>query len=537
MSSIDQREEARYRQDVLGSYRAWLAYLEAQQALLAASGEAQAGGDPFEGLSRAAEQAEEARRRIAALPADKRELFDAIYEADRQQTQRALDAEAQVRGGTVKRADPDEVARRALTRLLEEARGLHRDDRRGLVPRGKPDAIKWLALDLSDIAQAPPSETDYQLAEGRRSARRGVILNGVFAVLAILAIPALLFLLQRPGPPSAAAGAPSANGATLTPWPILAVDAGDDQELLHVYTTQTRWPDLCVEGGPPRACWQQGSFHPVQLCLPADLLPDRTTLYLVAEGALPTRVFTLDAAGVGDADLMVSACASEGAAVEPRFGRLRRVEPLPDLAPGEPAPGRFTVTTITARGRGEDPTIPEGRMVLSVTVEDADAQRDWVALAPTVLLADGSSANPSETDTDGATRRFDYLVAEQVEPFDVLWQVAGANHAVRYRATLEPPPARDTVLREHLRVDIAAVTPSRQTMAVQLTLHNTATSPLLVGQAELGFQTSATRRAVAAPTLRQPLAPNERRTVTLDLPLETGVLQVGPFRFELAVRR
>ncbi|HMQ34737.1 MAG TPA: hypothetical protein PKD53_28630, partial [Chloroflexaceae bacterium] len=200
MSSIDQREEARYRQDVLGSYRAWLAYLEAQQALLAASGEAQAGGDPFEGLSRAAEQAEEARRRIAALPADKRELFDAIYEADRQQTQRALDAEAQVRGGTVKRADPDEVARRALTRLLEEARGLHRDDRRGLVPRGKPDAIKWLALDLSDIAQAPPSETDYQLAEGRRSARRGVILNGVFAVLAILAIPALLFLLQRPGP-------------------------------------------------------------------------------------------------------------------------------------------------------------------------------------------------------------------------------------------------------------------------------------------------------------------------------------------------
>ena len=111
----------------------------------------------------------------------------AAVTAERAQLQRQRDAEAQVRGGTVKRADPDEVARRALTRLLEEARGLHRDDRRGLVPRGKPDAIKWLALDLSDIAQAPPSETDYALAAGKQDARRGLILNLVFAALALAA--------------------------------------------------------------------------------------------------------------------------------------------------------------------------------------------------------------------------------------------------------------------------------------------------------------------------------------------------------------
>jgi hypothetical protein len=172
MSTIDQREEARYRQDVLVSYRAWLAYLEAQQTILAIAAEAQAGADPFEGLSATQERAEAARQRLASLPADRRELFDAIVERERQQIQRQLDAEAPLRGGTVKRADPDEVARRALTRLHEEARGLHREDRRGLVPRGKPDAIKWLALDLTDITLAPPSETDYQLASERpRSGR------------------------------------------------------------------------------------------------------------------------------------------------------------------------------------------------------------------------------------------------------------------------------------------------------------------------------------------------------------------------------
>ncbi|MDX2156428.1 MAG: hypothetical protein SFW09_07950, partial [Hyphomicrobiaceae bacterium] len=80
-------------------------------------------------------------------------------------------------------------------------------------------------------------------------------------------------------------------------------------------------------------------------------------------------------------------------------------------------------------------------------------------------------------------------------------------------------------------------TASQQTMAVTLILHNTATTPLAVEAADLGFQTTAARRDVAAPTLRQPLVPDERRTVMLELPLESGVLTIGPFRYELAVGR
>ncbi len=533
MSSSDAREEARYRQEVLASYRAWLAYLEAQQTLLASSSEGQAPGDPFEGLSRAAEQAEAAKRRIAGLPADKRELFDAIVEADRQRIQRELDAEAQVRGGTVKRADPDEVARRALTRLLEEARGLHRDDRRGMVPRGKPDAVKWLALDLTEIAQAPPSETDYQLAAGRQVARRGLLVNLGFAAAALLAIPALLFLLQQPVQPSASAALPTGNGASLNPWPIIAVGTGEGGWILPVQAVTTHWPATCASS----ACWQQDSFRPLRLCLPAERLVGLSTLRVGSADGLPSRVFALSGAGTSEADLLLSACGDDAADITPLVGHLQAVELPPELAIGAKAPAGFRVSGITTRGRGEDPAIAEGYLSLTVVVHDPDRSRDWGALAPTLLLADGSITSPSGSAQDGELRRLDYLIADRIEPFEVRWQVTLADQVVRYRATLEPPPSRDAVLRTQLRVEDLAVTPSQQTMAVRLTLHNAATSPLVVSQADLGFQTSASRRAVAAPTLRQPFAPDERRTITLDLPLESGVLQIGPFRYELAVRR
>jgi hypothetical protein len=536
VSSIDHREETRYRQDVLVSYRAWLAYLEAQQLLLATSGEAQEGPDIFEGLGRAAEQAEAARRRIAALPPEKRELFDAIVETDRQRIQRQLDAEAPLRGGTVKRADPDEVARRALTRLLEEARGLHRDDRRGMVPRGKPDAVKWLALDLSDLAQAPPSETDYELAAGRQDARRGLILNLVFAALAVAAIPVLMFLLRQPTAQRADVGLPIGNGAALTPWPVTGVAAGDGAWVLPVERAPSRWPAACASEPASAACWLDGSFRPLQMCLPAERLVELATLRVEASGGLPSRVFAMQA-DLNGADLVVAPCADDDGSVALLGGRLQAVEPSPELALGVEASAGFRVTEIATQGRGEDPSIATGLLRLSVVVHDPDTRRDWGALAPTLLLADGSTASPSGSVQDGELRRLSYLIPDQTEPFDVRWQVTLADQVVRYRATLEPPPSRDRVLRTRLRVEDLAVTPSQQTMAVRLTLHNTAATPLVVEAADFGFQTSASRRELAAPTLRQPLAPDERRVVTLDLPLESGVLQIGPFRYELSVRR
>jgi hypothetical protein len=535
MSSSDAREEARYRQDVLASYRAWLAYLEAQQTLLAVSSETQAGGDPFEGLSSAQERGEAARQRIAALPAEKRELFDFVCEAERQRIQRELDAEAPVRGGTVKRADPDEVARRALTRLHEEARGLHRADRRGMLPRGKPDALKWLAIDLSDLTQAPPSETDYQLAAGREVSRRSLLVNLGMAAAAVVAIALLALLAQQPGQTAASVSLPTGNGTALTPWPVTAIRSADEDWALSVQGVDAPWPADCATA--TGACWQEGSFRPLRLCLPAKHLADLSALRVQSAGGLPSRIFALGAADGREADLFVSPCADDPAEVAPLAGQLQAVEPAPELAPGAEAPQGFRVSAITTRGRGEDPSIADGYLQLTVVVHDPDTNRDWGALAPTVLLADGSTASPSGTTQDGEAHRLNYLVADQTEPFDVRWQVTLADQVVRYRATLEPPPARDTVLRTWLRVEDLAATPSQQTMAVRLTLHNTATSPLRVEQADLGFQTTTSRRAVAASALRQPLAPDERRVITLDLPLETGTLEIGPHRYELSVRR
>ncbi|GAB4440248.1 MAG: hypothetical protein OHK0015_36000 [Chloroflexi bacterium OHK40] len=537
MSSIDERESARYRQDVLLSYRAWQRYLEAQQTILAAAAEAQAGADPFEGLSSGQERAAAAERAIAELPADKRELFEAIYDAERTQVQRQLDAEAPVRGGTVTRADPDEVARRALAHLLAEAQGLHRDDRRGLVPRGTPEAIKWLAIDLAAIAQSPPSATDYQVLGRRQAARRSLIVNFGFAALALVAIPTLLILLQRPGASSAAGGLPTANGAELVLWDLATVRDGQGEWSLPVKAAQTRWPPDCASAEQARACWQAGTFRPLELCLPAERLASSTTLLLDAANGQPTRVYALRADPAGPADLVVSPCSAAGEDVPPRYGVLEAVQPLAVLAPGERGPDGVQVDTITVRGRGEDPELPEGRMELTVAVQD-DGGHDWVARAPTVLLADGETVTPGAPERSDGQLRFDYLIPEQAEPFVVQWQVTTAtDQVVRYRATLDPPPSRHAVLRAGLEIADVAVAPSQQTMAVTLTLRNTGERPLVLVAADLGFQTQTTRREVAATALQQPLEPGERRVVEIDLPLENGVLLVGPFRYQLAVRR
>lgn len=537
MTITDQREETRYRQEVLASYHAWLAYLEAQQIVLAASGEAEHGADPFEGGSAAHEQVAVARQRVAALPAEKRELFDAVVEQERQRIQRELDAKAPLRGGTVKRVDPDEVARRALSFLLEGARGFRRKDRRGLVPRGKPDALKWLAVDLTELGARPPGKADYELAAGRQLQRRGWISQGVMAAVALVGILAIALLPGRLAQPPRTPGAPVANGAQLAPWTLVAVGPGDRSWSVPVRAAEARWPSDCTAATATDACWLAGAFRPVELCLPAERLAGLDSLRVAADAGHPDRLFTLSTEAPSTPDLVVHPCSTGGEEVPVRFGTLRAVEPLPELAPGAAAPSGFTVTAITVRGQSEDAELPDDTLTVSVLVADDDLARDWIALDPTLLLADGEERLPKQTNREGSALQFDYSVDAQAEPFEVRWQVADADQVVRYRATLEPPPSRDAALRTRLRVEGIIAVASQQTMTVTLTLHNAATSPLVVKTADLGFQTTATRREVVAPTLRQPLAPGERRTLTLELPLESGTLAIGPFRFALAVGR
>jgi hypothetical protein len=538
MTTIDEREEARYRQDVLRSYRAWRAYLDAQQTIVSLAGEAQATIDPFEGANASQERADTARQRIEALPTAQRDLFNAVFDQERTRVQQQLDGEAHTRGGTVRRADPDDVARQALTRLIEEAQGLHRDDRRGLVPRGKPDAVKWLAIDLTEIEHAPPSETDYQLAGAGRVDRRGMITNIVFAVLALMAIPIVIVLL-RPGgqAPLPDPGARS-GGTDLTPWDIVAIRDETNTWTIPVVSGPSDWTGACADARRhTAACRVEGSFNPIRICLPADRLNELTTLLLDAPAGLPTRSFAISETPRAQPDLLISPCDRNAPASSLRYGTFRDVTEPIFLKPGEHAPDGLQVTAITLRGRGMDPSLPEGQANLIVQVAE-DTERDWTALAPTILLMDGTEALPGATRREADQITLEYLIPEPIGRTDLVWQIApGNSQIVRYRTTLEPPPSRDTVLRTSLEIVKLATRPARQTMQVQLTLRNTSTNPLMLVPAELSFQTQTGLIAAPADNLQQPLAPDEARSVTIDLPLQSGVLQIGPYRYQLTVTR
>jgi len=538
MINADARAKAQYNQEIRQAYRAWLAFLEAS-AVIAEADTTVLADDPFEGDSAAQERVTAAKRRRAELPAAQRELFEAVLEQMCARLQDQHDATTQQRNGTVIAADPTTIRRTALGALEQLARGQTRDDQRGLLPRGKPGAITWISLDLREVTQAAPQATDYALSGRRGHARRGMILNIAFAVLALIATPLVFMLLQPRAPAASATGQATSDGAALAPWPILAVHDPEATWTLSVTATTTRWDAACgtaAADAAASACWLQDSFRPLQLCLPATQLQTLQTLVLDAPNGLPARSFVPQTVGT-PADLSVSDCAADAGSPPVWLGQLDHVRAQPALAPGEPAPDGFQVTAMTGRGQGEDPLLAADRSAITVVVSDT-ATRDWVALSPTLILATGETALPSDTIRDGDQVLFTYFVAAFVEPLPVLWQVSPqANQVVRYRAMIAPPPSRDTVLRTRLQLRDLVVTPSQQTMTVRFQLHNTSHVPLVLVPADLGFQTPAARIDVRADALVQPLAPDEERVVTIDLPLETGVLTLGPLRYQFTVRR
>jgi hypothetical protein len=119
----------------------------------------------------------------------------------------------------------------------------------------------------------------------------------------------------------------------------------------------------------------------------------------------------------------------------------------------------------------------------------------------------------------------------------VVWQIRQSDgQIVRYRATLAPPPNRDAVLRAALRIGAMEVASAQQTMQVTLTVTNAGERPLQLTAADLRWETGGQIGVVAAPTLPAPLDPGEAGAVVLDLPLEEGVLHLGPFRYQMTIQ-
>ena len=160
-------------------------------------------------------------------------------------------------------------------------------------------------------------------------------------------------------------------------------------------------------------------------------------------------------------------------------------------------------------------------------------------VAPTLLLPSGAALSPSDTisTADGAELR--YLIPLPGGPISVAWSITPSADApqLRWRTTLEAPPSRAAVLRDALAVEAPRVTPGETpgTIVATIRITNRRSTPLQLSSADISLM--ANNRPLATPdlpALRQPLGPNEQRSIVITAPLgehETLLLTVGLSRF------
>lgn len=539
--TAEQRDEARFQEKVASSYHEWLAYLTAQLTLLDV--QADQTRVAFERADAREDEERQARARLASLDPTQRALFDAVYEQERQEVQHQLEQEQRESGQSARHIDPDEVGRLALLSLQNDAKGIGTEHGRGLIPRGKPEEIKWYRVDVSTLTAAPNAAT-YAVGGDADSDRKRIVRTVGLGVGAILLL--LVWMLL---PRGAANEVPketlfvTANGATVSPWtiPMLSLAAGDVPAGAFAVepVSSEEWPS--VDGTAPRAFWRAGSLMPIRICVPAGALSDATTLQLPGVGELPARAFALGERGGGGADLVVEPC-ERGSKVPARYGTLREVAPSHTFAVGETAPladdEEVTVTAFALTGAGADPALPANQSRVVIEVETPQAQ-DWPALTPTLLLPNGMRLLASETIATEQGVELRYLVPQPNRPLDVVWSLTpdSAQPSLRWRATLEPPPTRDAVLRAAL--DVRAVSAARGnapgTYDVQLTVANRSPSPLILTPDDISL--SAQDRLLAAPdqaALRGSLAPGEERTLELVAPAQNRlILRIGTARYAI----
>jgi len=541
--AADAAADARFQEEIAAQYRDYLAYLDAHLTLLDI--QAARTAVAFERAETRDDDEQAARHAIAAIPAQRRALFDAVIEQERQEAQRQLEGQAWQSGERARRADPDEAARIALARLRDEAIGIGTEGGKGLLPYGKPDAMKWYAVDGAAL-RAAPSAAAYSAGALDTKTRKRMVWQ-VGGAIAVLLLAIIWLLIPKGGTHSVVAlmqGA-SVNGAPLTAWPIqklvLTRAHGDSTTVPISATTTVAWPD--GESAAPQAYWRSTTVWPLRICVPGTMLADVTGVQLLGSGATPARTYTLLSAPAAAADLMLESCQGGTSAPAPRLAILHETTQLPIHAIGEAAAlpaGNVTLTAITLTGPGEDPTLPANEARVTVQLRTA-LKLDWPLLFPTLLLPSGVAALPSDITSTDRGVGFRYLVPLPREPLELAWSIAPRTDAavIRWRTTLEVPPSRAAVLRDALEVRQVQATPGETpgTVVATITLANRGQAPLQLVSADLTL--FANTRPLATPdlaALRQPFAPGEQRTLTLQAPLgerEALILTVGSARFAI----
>lgn len=534
--------DARFQEEIAAQYRDYLAYLDAHLTLLDI--QADRINVAFERAETRDDDEQAARHAIAAIGVQRRALFDAVVEQERQEAQQQLEARPHTAtGDRPRRADPDEAAWMALTRMRDEANGIGTEGGKGLLPYGKPDAIKWYAVDGAALRAAPTAAAYTAGALDMKSRRRMVWQVG--SAIAVLLL-VLIWLLLPKGSPQSEILPPvaRANGAPLTAWSIqrlvLTRAHGDPTTVPVSATTALAWPG--GDAVTTQAYWRSATVWPLRLCVPSTMLADLVEIQLLGSGTTPTRTYTVSAAPAA-ADLFLESCQVGTSAPAPRMAVLHTTTQLPSHAIGEAVAlpsGNLTLAAMTLTGSGDDPTLPSDQARVTVRVQTAQ-KLDWPLVIPTLLLPSGVAALPSDIIATAGGADLRYLIPQPSEPLELMWSLTPHADApvLRWRTTLDPPPSRAAVLRDALEVRQVDAAPGDTpgTVVVTISVANRSTAPLVLTGNDVTLD--STTGLLASPdlaALRQPLAPQEQRTLILRAPLgerETLTLTVGVARFAI----
>ncbi|WP_129676637.1 hypothetical protein [Candidatus Chloroploca sp. Khr17] len=540
-TSAEQRDTARFHEQMTATYRAWVAYLQAQRTLLEVQADRQR-TFAFELTHSREQEAQAAQATLDGIAPAQRALFDAVLNQERD-TIRA-NGQHDPRLAAQATTDPDQIHRAALQHLLNDAQGLATEDGRGLLPRGTPDEPRWYSVDVHALTMAP-TEAQYALGAGGTSERARLVRTVMICVSLILVI--LIWMLwPRAEAVSRATPPPplTVNGTLVTPWPLdtLHLTAANGTTTVLTVTQTAReagWPTL-REG--TQAVWAAATWLPLRFCVPALLLADATTVTLPGGGDTPTRVGHLTTDRLSQADLQIDACEPKST-VTPRLALLQIVAPAEPRALGQavtlPDGTALTVDRFILTGRGEDPTLPAQQARLTVMVTSS-APVDWPLVAPTLRLPNGTALLPSALTNTPTGSAVQYLVPHPHSPLDVTWSLSPAPPAplLRWRTLLEPPLSREEVLRTALVVEAVTVTATHlATYDLSVTVRNQHREPLLLTATDISLTVQERPLVMPAMTdLRTPLAPGATRTLTVTVPTQAQgrmLLQVGPTRMEL----
>ena len=519
------RADARAQEAAVQQYQHYHAYLTARRTLLDAAQRVTT-APAFEAQDED-RSAAEAQARIAALPAAQVKLFAGIVEAERQDYQR------QATDGTGGRLpDPDATLRAVLTRLIAEAEGQHDADGRGIFPQGTAEEVTWYAIDRN-LLTAAPTEAAYTTGlDPRQKQKLLVQVGGAVGVMVL----ALGWIFWPKAPPTAqAAPLPLVNGTQTAPWRIAAVGLGADGLTLPVLPSDTTdWPDAAQ-------AYQAIRSVPPAICLPEAQMATRTDSLTVTglDATAPVRRYQPTSGTTGD--LRVQPCEGGAATWYLLTDTTAPTDADMGAAVAVGADRTVTVEAVQVVGPGTDPLLPPDQAEVLLTVQ-ASAPLTWGDVRPLLTLLDGQTVTPSavEAGADGRTT-LRYLVPLPLAPRDALWTLQPDATAApgRWRIRLDPPPTRDAVLRDALLVTAVQARPGDApgTLLVAVQVTNTGALPLALTVDDVTLRTS--ERVVAQAdqsTIRDPLAANETRTLTLRGPFSGAgrlTLTVGVARFAI----